>query len=140
MSANTMQALLGIRMIEIGSDYLVSCMSVDWRCHQPYGVLHGGASVTLAEATGSMAASMCVPAGQRCVGLDINANHIASISSGQVQCIARPLHIGALTQVWQMRIYDEGDRTICVSRLTMAVLSVHVARVSPNPASSGVQT
>lgn len=140
LSTNTMQELLGIKMIEVGADFLKSKMLVSPHCCQPHGVLHGGASVTLAETTGSMAAAMCVPLGGKCVGLEINANHITKIASGEIQCIAQPLHIGISTQVWQMRIYNKANRTICISRLTMAVLPMHFLHTLKNPTNNGEQS
>jgi 1,4-dihydroxy-2-naphthoyl-CoA hydrolase len=98
---------------------------VDQRTVQPAGLLHGGASVALAETLGSVAATLCVnPAETTCVGLEINANHIRSVRSGYVTGVARPLHLGNSTQVWDIRIYDddEQERLVCVCRLTMAVL------------------
>jgi 1,4-dihydroxy-2-naphthoyl-CoA hydrolase len=115
---------LGIRFIEIGDDYLVATMPVDHRTQQPFGLLHGGASVALAESMGSVGSQLCLDADQFfCVGLEINANHIRAVRSGQVKGVARPLHIGRRTQVWDIRIYDEQERLVCVSRLTLAVLS-----------------
>ncbi len=122
LSEGTLQAHLDIEIIEIGDDYLKSSMPVDWRTHQPHGVLHGGASVVLAEATGSLAAEMCCETGKRCVGLNINANHIRSVAAGKVYGLATPAHLGRSTQVWDISITDEQNRIVCVSRLTMAVL------------------
>ncbi|MBJ7312893.1 hotdog fold thioesterase [Rugamonas sp. CCM 8940] len=122
MSANTIQALLGIRIIEIGADYLKASMPVDARSHQPFGILHGGASVVLAETTGSMAATMCLPPQARCVGLEVNANHLRPVASGTIKCVARPVHLGGLTQVWEIRITDQHQRNVCAARLTMLVL------------------
>src|SRR5688572_18916136 len=98
-------------------------MPVDRRTHQPMGILHGGASVALAETVGSVAAQMCVEPGHYCVGLDINANHLRKISQGLVYAVATPIHLGRLTQVWDIRIADEYAKPVCISRLTMAVLS-----------------
>jgi 1,4-dihydroxy-2-naphthoyl-CoA hydrolase len=123
-SENTMMQVLGIRITEVGDDFLRGTMPVDARTHQPYGLLHGGASVALAETLGSTAAMLCVdPAAQRTVGLDINANHLRGVRSGTVTGIARPLHIGRSTQVWEIRITDEADKLVCISRLTMAVVA-----------------
>ncbi len=97
-------------------------MPVDARTHQPLGMLHGGASVVLAETLGSLAANMCVEENRYCVGLDINANHIRAMRSGSVTGKATPIHLGATTQVWQIEITDERGRLVCTSRLTMAVL------------------
>ncbi len=123
LSANTMVEHLGIEFVEIGDDYLTARMPVDHRTVQPAGLLHGGASVALAETLGSVAATLCVnPAETTCVGLEINANHIRSVRSGAVTGVARPLHLGASTQVWDIRIHDQQERLVCVCRLTMAVL------------------
>ena len=121
---NTIAEVLGIEITEIGDDYLKGIMPVDHRTHQPMGILHGGASVVLAESLGSMAANLVVDTGkQYCVGLDINANHLRSVRSGQVTGVAKPIHLGKSTQVWEIKITDERDKPACISRLTMAVLS-----------------
>ena len=119
---NTLVEHLGIEIAEIGSDYIRATMPVDPRTHQPMGILHGGASVVLAESLGSMAAQLAAEPGRPCVGLEINANHLASIRTGSVIGTARPIHIGRSTQVWDIRIEDENGKAICVSRLTMSVL------------------
>jgi 1,4-dihydroxy-2-naphthoyl-CoA hydrolase len=114
---------LGIRITEIGPDYLRATMPVTAHTHQPYGLLHGGASVALAETAGSIAAMLCVDAEQYLVlGQEINANHLRAVSSGTVTATARPFHIGARSHVWSIEIRDESDRLVCVSRLTMAVV------------------
>jgi 1,4-dihydroxy-2-naphthoyl-CoA hydrolase len=113
---------LGIRITEIGADYVRATMPVDERTHQPFGVLHGGASVALAETVGSMAAMLCVEPQFLVLGQEINANHLRSISSGTVTATARPYHIGARSHVWHIEIRDESARLVCVSRLTMAVV------------------
>ncbi len=114
----------GIEFVEIGDDYLKARMPVDHRTIQPAGILHGGASVALAETLGSVAALLCEdPNTRHCVGLEINANHVRSVRSGYVYGIVRPLHIGGTTQLWEIKITDEADRLVCVSRLTMAVLA-----------------
>ncbi len=119
----TLVTHLGIRYTEIGDDYLKAVMPVDERTKQPAGILHGGASVALAETLGSTGANLAVDRKQKlCVGLDINANHIRAMRSGEVTGTARPLHIGSSTQVWEIRITDEADRLVCISRITMAVL------------------
>ncbi len=119
----TLVTHLGIRYTEIGDDYLKAVMPVDERTKQPAGILHGGASVALAETLGSTGANLAVDRKQKlCVGLDINANHIRAMRSGEVTGTARPLHIGGSTQVWEIRIADEADRLVCISRITMAVL------------------
>ena len=121
-SANTLVEHLGIEYTEFDGNSLSAVMPVDSRTHQPLGMLHGGASVVLAETLGSLAANMCVEEGKYCVGLDINANHIRAVRSGIVKGTASPLHLGATTQVWQIEITDERDRLVCTSRLTMAVM------------------
>jgi 1,4-dihydroxy-2-naphthoyl-CoA hydrolase len=122
-SANTLMEALGIRMTAIGDDWLQGTMPVDRRTHQPYGLLHGGASVALAETLGSSAAMLTLdPSKERAVGLDINANHVRGVLSGTVTGTARPLHIGRSTQVWEIRIEDEAGKLVCISRLTMAVV------------------
>jgi 1,4-dihydroxy-2-naphthoyl-CoA hydrolase len=120
---NTMIEHLGIRVIEIGDDYLKASMPVDRRTHQPFGILHGGASVALAETAGSLAAQMCIDPGHYCVGLDINANHLRKVTQGLVFALARPIHLGRLTQVWDIRITEEQGKPVCISRLTMSVLT-----------------
>lgn len=122
MQRNTIIDCLGIVVTEIGDDYLCGTMPVDKRTHQPFGILHGGASVVLAESLGSLAANLCVePGKQYCVGLDINANHLRSVSSGNVTGTARPIHVGRTTHVWEIDIRNEEDKRVCISRLTMAV-------------------
>ena len=122
-SARTAVARLGIEFIEIGDDFIRGRVPVDERTHQPSGILHGGVSVLLAETLGSCGAAHSAPAGHRVVGLDINANHLRSVSSGWVEGTARPVHIGRSTQVWQIELVDEQGRMTCLSRLTMAVLA-----------------
>jgi uncharacterized protein (TIGR00369 family) len=119
---NTMVQHLGIQITRIGDDYLEGTMPVDHRTCQPYGILHGGASVTLAESIGSLGAHMAADPGHRVVGLEINANHIRRTTSGTVTGIGRPVHIGRTTQVWQIEIVDEDRRLVCISRLTIAVM------------------
>ena len=126
-SKNTLLEQLGISIKEIGEDYVIASMPVDTRTHQPMGILHGGASVALAESVGSMAAQLAVTPGYYCVGLEINANHVRSVTTGHVHATARPLHIGGQTQVWDIRIHDDSDKLVCVSRLTMAVLKAKSA-------------
>jgi 1,4-dihydroxy-2-naphthoyl-CoA hydrolase len=123
MSGNTMVEHIGIKFIAIGKDFLEATMPVDHRTHQPFGLLHGGASVALAETMGSVAAMCCVdPLKQFCVGLEINANHIKSVRNGIVKGITKPVHIGKKTQVWEIRITTEEGELVCISRITMAVL------------------
>lgn len=122
---------LGIEIMEIGPDYLVGRMKVDHRTVQPQGILHGGASVALAETLGSMAAYLCVdPLRYHVVGLEINANHLRSVKNGYVTGTARPVHLGRSTQVWEIRILDGRENTVCISRLTAAVLELK----EPHPA------
>ncbi|MFT3790376.1 MAG: hotdog fold thioesterase [Rudaea sp.] len=118
----TLMATIGIEVTEIGDDYVRGTMPVDARTHQPYGILHGGASVALAETLGSYAAMLCCDPDYYVVGLDINANHVRAVASGTVTGTARPLHVGRSTQVWEIRIEDEAGRLVCISRLTMAVV------------------
>ena len=114
---------LGIEFTEIGPDYLCARVPVDERTKQPYGLLHGGVSVVLAETLGSMAAVLACPPGHRAVGLDINANHLRAVTSGWVTGTARPVHIGRTTQVWQIDMCNDAGQPTCVSRITMAVLA-----------------
>jgi 1,4-dihydroxy-2-naphthoyl-CoA hydrolase len=114
---------LGIRYTEVGDDFLSATMPVDQRTKQPAGILHGGASVALAETLGSTGANLVVDRDkQLCVGLEINANHVRAMREGEVKGTARPLHLGGTTQVWEIRISDSQDRLVCISRITMAVL------------------
>ncbi|MCB0489513.1 MAG: hotdog fold thioesterase [Cyclobacteriaceae bacterium] len=114
---------LGIEFTEVGEDYLCATMPVDHRTHQPMGLLHGGASVALAETLGSVAATCCVNLNtQYCVGLEINANHIKSAREGIVTGKVTPIHIGKKTHVWEIRITNAMSELICVSRITMAVI------------------
>jgi 1,4-dihydroxy-2-naphthoyl-CoA hydrolase len=123
LSKNTMAEQIGIEFTVIGDDYIEARMPVDRRTHQPFGLLHGGASVALAETMGSVAAHCCVDnSKQFCVGLDINANHIRGVRSGFVRGVTRPVHIGKKTQVWEIRISNEENELVCISRITMAVL------------------
>jgi 1,4-dihydroxy-2-naphthoyl-CoA hydrolase len=122
-SGNTLAEHLGIRVTEIGPDYLRATMPVNSHTHQPNGILHGGASVALAETVGSLAANLCVDVTKYvCVGQEINANHVRSVASGLVTATARPYHVGGRSQVWGIEIRDESDKLVCVSRLTMAVV------------------
>lgn len=122
-SDNTAVTTLGIEYLEIGDDYLKGRMPVDQRTRQPFGILHGGASVLLAETLGSMAANCCIAEDNKvAVGLDINANHIRSESEGWVYGTARAIHLGRTTQVWEIHIENEAGKPVCISRLTMAVV------------------
>jgi len=121
--AGTMVEHISIAIVELGQDFLSGTMPVDHRTVQPMGILHGGASVALAETLGSLAANLVVDPDQKyCVGLDINANHIRSVSKGMVKGKASPIHLGSSTHVWHIEIRDEQNRLACISRLTMAIL------------------
>lgn len=115
---------LGIEFTEVGDGYLVARMPVDGRTHQPFGILHGGASVVLAESLGSTASWMLLddPTQQRAVGLEINANHLRSVREGWVYGRCTPIHTGRTTHVWDVRITDEQGKLVCVSRLTVAII------------------
>jgi 1,4-dihydroxy-2-naphthoyl-CoA hydrolase len=122
-SAGTMVRQLGIVFTEIGEDFIRATMPVDDRTRQPYGLLHGGASVALAETLGSTGANMCVdPSRYRCLGQEINANHVRAARAGSVTGTARPLHIGGRSQIWSIEITNEAGKLVCVARLTMAIL------------------
>jgi 1,4-dihydroxy-2-naphthoyl-CoA hydrolase len=123
LSRNTLADHLGIEYTAIGADFITARMPVDGRTVQPFGLLHGGASVALAETLGSIAANCCVnPAEKFCVGLEINANHVRAARAGYVWGTASPIHIGGTTQLWQTRIVDDQERLVCISRLTVAIL------------------
>ena len=122
LSTGTAMVPLGIVFSELGPDYLRATMPVDARTRQPYGLLHGGASVLLAETLGSTAGGLCVGEDEGVVGIEINANHLAAVREGVVTGTARPLHVGRSTQVWEIRIEDDAGRLACVSRLTLAVV------------------
>ncbi len=113
---------LGIEFVEVGDDYIVGRVPVDERTRQPYGLLHGGVSVVLAETLGSCGAAFSCPPGYRAVGLDINANHLRGVSSGWVTGTARPMHRGRTTHVWQIELRDAAGNMTCISRITMAIL------------------
>jgi uncharacterized protein (TIGR00369 family) len=124
LSRNTLIEHLGIVFTEAGEDWVRATMPVDVRTRQPYGLLHGGASVVLAETLGSSAGNLCVdPDTQMCVGLEINANHLRAATDGHVTGTARAVHVGRSTQVWDITIEDEAGRRVCVSRLTLAVVT-----------------
>ena len=114
---------LGIEFVEVGDDYIVGRVQVDERTRQPYGLLHGGVSVVLAETLGSCGAAFSCPPGYRAVGLDINANHLRGVSSGWVTGTARSMHRGRTTHVWQIELRDEAGNMTCISRITMAILA-----------------
>lgn len=134
-SAGTLMQALDIRITEVGDDFLRGTLPVDDRTRQPYGILHGGASVALAETLGSTAAMLCCEDGRAAVGLAINANHVRAVREGIVTGTARPIHIGRSTQVWEIRIEDEAGALTCISRLTMAVVPERA--VAPRPPASG---
>ena len=122
-SRNGMNSTIGILFTEIGEDYIRGTMPVDARTVQPYGLLHGGASVALAETLGSTGAAMCVDAEKYLVvGQEINANHVRAARSGLVTGTARPAHIGGRTHVWTIDIVNEAGQLVCISRITMAVI------------------
>lgn len=121
----TMVDHIGIIITEVGSNFLRGTMPVDHRTVQPMQILHGGASVALAETLGSIAANLVVDSENKyCVGLDINANHIRAAKKGFVTGVAKPLHLGSSTQLWSIEITDEENRLVCINRLTMAVLDI----------------
>ena len=120
---NTAPEHLGMEFLEVGDDFIRGRIPVDQRTKQPYGLLHGGVSVVLAETLGSCGAAYSCPEGHRAVGLDINANHLKGATAGWVTGIARPVHIGRTTQVWQIDMSNDAGELTCVSRLTMAVLA-----------------
>jgi 1,4-dihydroxy-2-naphthoyl-CoA hydrolase len=124
-AAGTLIEHLGIRFTQIGPDFLSASMPVNEHTWQPRGVLHGGASVALAETVGSTAANLCVdPEREVCLGQEINANHLRPVREGTVTATTRALHRGRTSQVWQIEIRDERERLICVSRITMAVVAM----------------
>jgi 1,4-dihydroxy-2-naphthoyl-CoA hydrolase len=130
LSSRSLIGHLGIEFVEVGDDYLIARMPVDSRTRQPLGLLHGGASVTLAETLASWAAILTIDPDQAsCVGMEINANHVRPVTSGWVTGVARPIFLGRTTQIWETRITDDDERLVCVSRCTMAVV--------PRPARHG---
>jgi len=123
LAKNTMAEYIGIEFTGIGENFLKGRMPVDHRTNQPYGLLHGGASCALAETLGSIASALVIDRSSFiCVGLEINANHIRSARQGFVTGIAIPLHLGKSTHVWDIKIYDEEQKLVCVSRLTVAII------------------
>ncbi|MCE7070002.1 MULTISPECIES: hotdog fold thioesterase [Dyadobacter] len=124
-SQNTISNHLGIEFTEIGNDYITARMPVDKRTHQPFGILHGGASVVLAETLGSIASFLCLPDPdkQHAVGLEINANHIRSARAGFVYGTVRPIHLGRTTHIWDIQITNEERKLVCISRLTVAIVN-----------------
>jgi 1,4-dihydroxy-2-naphthoyl-CoA hydrolase len=120
----TLLTALGIEILEAGDDWLKASMPVDQRTHTPYGLLHGGASVALAETLASWAGSCSVEPGKMCVGMEINANHVRPVREGKVYGVATPDALGRTTQVWTTRITDQAGKLVCVSRMTLAVVPV----------------
>lgn len=124
ITPDTMGEHLGMEWVELGNDFIKMRMPVDRRTHQPYGLLHGGASCALAETIGSVASYYVIdPDKYGCVGLEINANHVRGIKSGYVTAVAKPLHLGRTTHVWDIKITDAQDKLVCISRLTVAILA-----------------
>lgn len=122
-SKNTILELLDIRFESFTEDSLTASMVVDHRTHQPYGLLHGGASVVLAESVGSSASYLCIDASKYfCVGIEVNANHLRGLRSGRVTAVAHPVHIGRTTHVWDIRLTSEEGKASCISRLTVAIV------------------
>ncbi|MCY1265762.1 putative esterase [compost metagenome] len=120
---NTIGEGLDIRFEAFDDDSLTASMVVDPRTHQPYGLLHGGASVVLAETLGSTASYLCIDTSRfYCVGLEVNANHLRGLRSGRVTAVARPVHLGRTTHVWDIRLAGEDGKPSCISRLTMAIV------------------
>lgn len=126
LNENTIAKHIGIEFVEIGPDYIIAKMPVDHRTMQPFGLLHGGASVVLAETLGSVAAWLTLkdPEKQRCVGIEINANHLKSASAGYVYGRCVPLHTGKRSQVWEIRVTNEANELVCISRITIMVVDV----------------
>jgi len=123
LGPNTMAEYLGIEWVEVGEDFIKARMPVDHRTIQPYGLLHGGASCVLAETLGSVGSAMVIDHSQfYCVGIEINANHIRGVKEGWVIGVTTPLHLGSSTHVWDIKLYDERQKMVCVSRLTVAIL------------------
>lgn len=126
MGLDSLVSHLGIEFVEAGEDFLTARMPVDERTRQPFGILHGGASAALAETVGSVAATLCLDLSQqRVVGLEINANHVKPVTAGYVYGTARPVHVGQRTQVWEIKITDEAQKLVCVSRLTLMVVKTN---------------
>jgi 1,4-dihydroxy-2-naphthoyl-CoA hydrolase len=123
VGANSLPGYLGITITELGADFLRATMPVNAHTHQPFGLLHGGASVALAETLGSIGSMLCVDAERfMTVGQEINANHLRGVSSGLVTATARPYHLGRTSHVWHIELRDEREQLVCVSRLTIAVV------------------
>jgi 1,4-dihydroxy-2-naphthoyl-CoA hydrolase len=123
LAKDTLIEHLAIEVTAVGDDFITGKMPVDRRTVQPYGLLHGGASVVLSETLGSMAAALCINSAKKlCIGLEINANHVRAARTGYVFGTVRPIHIGGSTHIWQTQIFDEKERLVCISRLTVAIL------------------
>ena len=132
MGKNTMGEYLGIRFTEVGNNYLKATMPVNEHTRQPYGLLHGGASCVLAETIGSIASALVInPQENICVGLEINANHLRGVREGYVTGTATPLHLGSSTHVWDIRIHNDQQKLVCISRLTVAILQKKAAPPMP---------
>jgi 1,4-dihydroxy-2-naphthoyl-CoA hydrolase len=124
LNAATMGTHLGMQFVELGVDFLKMSMPVDERTKQPYGLLHGGASCALAETVGSVASALVIDTTKQiCVGLEINANHLRAVRSGLIIATASRIHIGSSTHVWDIKIHDENEKLVCISRLTVAILA-----------------
>lgn len=120
---NSIGEVLDIRFESFDDESLSASMTIDSRTHQPYGLLHGGASVVLAETLGSTASYLCIDSSRfYCVGLEVNANHLRGLRSGRVHAVARPVHLGRTTHVWDIRLSGDDGKTSCISRLTMAIV------------------
>lgn len=125
LQKNTIGEVLDIRFEAFDDDSLSASMAVDPRTHQPYGLLHGGASVVLAETLGSTASYLCIDSSRfYCVGLEVNANHLRGLRSGRVHAVARPVHLGRTTHVWDIRLSGDDGKASCISRLTMAIVAL----------------
>jgi 1,4-dihydroxy-2-naphthoyl-CoA hydrolase len=127
ISYNTIADHLGIEFTELGTDYIKARMPVDKRTHQPFGILHGGASVVLAETLGSIASFLCLPDtdDRQAVGLEINANHLRPVKEGFVTGTVTAIHVGRTTHIWDIRITNEQDKLVCISRLTVAIVNAN---------------
>lgn len=124
--SDCMPGFLGMKWTEIGDDFLEMSMPINEKTKQVYGIMHGGASCALAETVGSVASALVIdPAKFYCVGLEINANHIRSVTQGMVTAKSTPLHLGKTTHVWDIKIYDEGQKLVCISRLTVAIIPIN---------------
>ncbi len=122
LNSNTMAEHLGIEYVDLGDDYLTARMPVDHRTHQPYGLLHGGASVALAETVGSISSALVIDhENYISLGVEINANHLRSVKTGYVHATCRPIRLGSTIHVWDIRIMDDDGKLVCVSRLTVAI-------------------